>query len=82
MPPFLKAAGNPLRVVGPNAVGLERHGFDEDERRALKDAFRILYRSGLNVSQGVARIREKHPDVPHVAHLLDFIEASDRGIVR
>jgi UDP-N-acetylglucosamine acyltransferase len=82
MPPYLKAAGNPLRVVGTNAVGLERHRFSADARRILKEAFRILYRSDLNVSQAVSRIREEFPESAEVAHLLEFIAASDRGIVR
>jgi len=82
MPPYMKAAGNPLRVVGPNAVGLERHHFTAEARRILKEAFRILYRSDLNVSQAVTRIREEFLDSPEIAHLLEFIAASDRGIVR
>jgi UDP-N-acetylglucosamine acyltransferase len=82
MPPYFKAAGNPLRVVGPNSVGLERHGFDGETRRALKEAYRLLYRADLNVSQAVARLRERFPDSPTVRHLVEFIEGSDRGIVR
>jgi UDP-N-acetylglucosamine acyltransferase len=82
MPPYMKAAGNPLRVVGPNSVGLERHNFPAEARRALKEAFRILYRSDLNVSQAVTRIQEELGDSEEVAHLLEFIAASDRGIVR
>jgi UDP-N-acetylglucosamine acyltransferase len=82
MPPFLKAAGNPLRVVGPNSIGLERNGFSPESRRVIKDAFRTIYRSGLNVSQAVARLREEQPDSPEVACLLEFIERSRRGIVR
>ncbi len=82
MPPYLKAAGNPMRVVGPNSVGLARHGFDQETRRALKDAYRILYRSSLNVTQAVTRIRGQFPDSPHISHLLEFIGHSARGIVR
>jgi UDP-N-acetylglucosamine acyltransferase len=82
MPPYLKAAGNPLRVVGPNSVGLERNGFSAEVRKALKFAFRILYRSRLNVTQAVERIRAEHAGVEEVEHLLDFIDASKRGIVR
>lgn len=82
LPPFLKAAGNPVRVVGLNTVGLERNGIPAESRRALKDAFRVLYRSSLNVSQAVQRIRAAHPACPEVDHLLRFIEQSNRGIVR
>jgi len=82
MPPYFKAAGNPLRVVGPNTVGLERNGFDPAVRKALKFAFRILYRSSLNVSQAVVKLREQYEGTPEVDHLLAFIADSDRGIVR
>jgi UDP-N-acetylglucosamine acyltransferase len=82
MPPFMKAAGNPLRVVGPNSIGLERHGFSPETRRVLKEAYRIVYRSGLNVSQAVARIRAELNATAEIEHLLAFIERSRRGIVR
>ena len=79
---FFKAAGNPLRVVGLNTVGLERNGVSVEARRALKEAYRHLYRSKLNVSQAVERIRSEHGECEEIQHLLRFIEASDRGIVR
>jgi UDP-N-acetylglucosamine acyltransferase len=82
MPPFFKAAGNPLRVVGPNTVGLERNGFSPESRKALKDAYRTLYRSSLNVTQAVRQIREENAGCPEVEHLLAFVEVSSRGIVR
>lgn len=82
MPPYMKSAGNPLRVVGPNSIGLERNGFDREARRTVKEAYRTLYRSGLNVTQACARLREEYPDSPEVARLLEFIARSHRGIVR
>jgi UDP-N-acetylglucosamine acyltransferase len=82
MPPYMKSAGNPLRVVGLNTVGLERNGFPEDVRRALKAAYRLLYRSKRNVTQAVEQIRLEHAGVPEVEHLLEFIRGSHRGIVR
>jgi UDP-N-acetylglucosamine acyltransferase len=82
MPPFQKAAGNPLRVVGPNVIGLERHGFPPASRQLVKEAFRLLYRSGLNVSQAVARIQAELPSTPEIRQLLEFVARSRRGIVR
>lgn len=82
IPPYMKAAGNPLRIVGLNSLGLERHHFSAETSRELKEAFRILYRAGLNVTQASERLREEYPDSPEIAHLLEFIAASDRGIVR
>lgn len=82
IPPYMKAAGNPLRIVGLNSLGLERHSFPASVCRELKEAFRTLYRDGLNVSQAAEQLREKFPESPEIRHLLEFIAASDRGIVR
>jgi UDP-N-acetylglucosamine acyltransferase len=82
MPPFFKAAGNPLRVVGPNVVGLDRNGFSIEVRRVVKEAFRLLYRSDLNVTQAIERIRQDLPPIPEIRRLLEFIKRSRRGITR
>ncbi|GIX46421.1 MAG: acyl-[acyl-carrier-protein]--UDP-N-acetylglucosamine O-acyltransferase [Candidatus Tectimicrobiota bacterium] len=80
VPPYMLVAGNPAAVYGLNVVGLRRAGFDANLRRELKAAYRLLYRSGLNVSQALATIkRQPHLSAP-VAHLVDFIERSKRGI--
>jgi UDP-N-acetylglucosamine acyltransferase len=79
--PFVKVAGNPLVLAGINSVGLERHGFDEERRTMLKRVYRVLFRSGLNTTQAIARIRaEFDPHDEDVATMLRFVEASDRGI--
>jgi UDP-N-acetylglucosamine acyltransferase len=79
--PFVKAAGNPLELAGINAVGLERHGFDEDRRAQLKRAYRILFRTGLNVTQAVAALRrEFDPSDEDIQTLVRFVESSERGI--
>jgi UDP-N-acetylglucosamine acyltransferase len=79
--PFVKAAGNPLELAGINSVGLERRGFDEERRAVLKRAYRTLFRSGLNVTQAVERLRtefDAHDE--DVRTLVRFVEASERGI--
>jgi len=80
VPPFARCGGYPLRVVGLNTVGLERHGFDEDRRAVLKRAYRILFRSGLNVGQAVERLRAEFGADDDVRTLIDFITTSERGI--
>ncbi len=80
VPPFMRAAGNPLRIAGLNQVGLERHGYDEDRRLLLKRAYRILFRSGLNVAQALARLRAEFGADDDVRTLVEFIETSERGI--
>ncbi len=80
IPPYLLAAGNPLRVAGINQVGLERSGFSAETREVLRKAYKFLYRSDKNVSQALESIRAELPDLPEVRRLVEFIEASDRGI--
>jgi UDP-N-acetylglucosamine acyltransferase len=78
--PFFITDGNPPRVRGVNSVGLRRSGFDEDERRALKDAYRILFRSALPLQNALQTLDELEDE--HVAHLVNFIRGSKRGFVR
>lgn len=80
VPPFLLAAGSPATVHGLNTVGLRRAGFSSDTRRELKIAYRALYRSGLNVSQALDTIQCQLTLSAPVAHLIRFIEHSQRGI--
>jgi UDP-N-acetylglucosamine acyltransferase len=82
VPPFFIADGNPAIIRGINQVGLERAGFSAETLRALKEAYRILYRSNLNVKQAVENIRHELPDIAEVTELCDFIEGSHRGIIR
>jgi len=78
--PYIKAAGNPLRVSGLNTIGLRRAGFDPETMKALREAYRLIYRSNLNVSQAVERIKSEVPPIPEIQHLVKFIETSERGI--
>jgi UDP-N-acetylglucosamine acyltransferase len=80
VPPYLLAAGNPLRVVGINTVGLKRREFSPETLTLLRRAFKILYRSGRNVSQGLEAVRGELPDIPEIRRLCQFVESSERGI--
>ncbi len=80
VPPYCRVAGNPPSLYGLNSVGLERRGFSDEVRKALKQAYRILFQSKLNVGQGVTRAEAEVPAIPEVRHLLEFIKASERGI--
>lgn len=86
IPPYLIGAGDPFRPVGINSEGLGRRGYDPDVIAALKEAYRMLYRRKLTVAQATDEIRQLQSDRTH-AHdalqaMLDFIDGSDRGIVR
>lgn len=80
VPPYLKAVGNPVKLYGLNSVGLQRRGFADETVRELKRAYRLLFRSELNVSQALERARAELQPLPEVTHFLDFIERSDRGV--
>jgi UDP-N-acetylglucosamine acyltransferase len=82
VPPFMIADGNPARVRGINKVGLERHSHGPESLRALKEAYRLLYRSNLNVAQAIEQMREELPDSPEIEHVITFVSASARGIIK
>ncbi len=78
--PYSMAAGYPLKIAGLNRIGLERRGFTKQQLEPLHKAFRLLFRSKLNTTQAVQRIREDVEETAEVRHLLEFIESSERGI--
>jgi UDP-N-acetylglucosamine acyltransferase len=79
IPPYVAAAGI-NKVVGLNVVGLRRAGFTTEDRAEIKAAFRLLYESGLNVSQALAQAREKTWREPAQA-FFDFVaDTKQRGI--
>ena len=82
VPPFIKVAGNPIEVAGINSIGLKRNGFTDEDLINLKTAYRLLYRSGLNVTQALERIATDCELSTHIEELMAFIRRSDRGIVR
>jgi UDP-N-acetylglucosamine acyltransferase len=80
IPPFVKAAGNPIRLYGLNGVGLQRRGFSEDVIAEIKKAYRLLFRSELNVSQAVEQATRDLKPFPEVKELIAFVESSGRGV--
>ena len=81
VPPFVKAVGNPVKLYGLNSVGLQRSGFADATIAELKKAYRLLFRSDLNLGQALERARgELNVDVPEVHAMLAFVEASERGV--
>jgi UDP-N-acetylglucosamine acyltransferase len=81
VPPFVKAAGNPLELAGINSVGLERHGFDAERRAMIKRAYRVLFRSQLNLTQALATLRREFDcSDEDLQTLIRFVEESERGV--
>jgi UDP-N-acetylglucosamine acyltransferase len=81
VPPYILAANEPLRYAGLNSVGLKRRGFSASTITAIKHAYKLIYLSDLNISQGISRIREEMELIPEIQHIIDFIESSERGII-
>ena len=78
--PFTIVDGNPARARGINIVGLQRNGRTDAQIRALRQAYKTLYRSKLNIGQALEKLREE-PECAEVEHLISFVATSQRGIV-
>ncbi|PYM05471.1 MAG: acyl-[acyl-carrier-protein]--UDP-N-acetylglucosamine O-acyltransferase [Candidatus Rokuibacteriota bacterium] len=80
VPPYTIVDGAPATARGINVLGLRRSGVGAEDRQLLRVAFRMLYRSGLAPRGALDRIRDELPATPHIVRLVQFIEASKRGI--
>lgn len=82
IPPFMIADGQEIAVRGFNKIGMERRGISEEARRAVKEAYRILYRQKLSVSEALAKIEAELEPLGEIKYLVNFIRSSEVGIVR
>lgn len=80
VPPYLIVDGVPATARGVNVIGLRRAGIAADERRALQEGYRILYRSGLAPRTAAARLQRELGGSPAIARLVEFVTTSKRGI--
>jgi UDP-N-acetylglucosamine acyltransferase len=81
VPPYTTAAGDPLKPVDINRIGLARRGFSEESISHLKKAYRILFRSHKDMKSALAELEALGDLGPEVAHLRDFILSSERGVI-
>jgi len=81
IPPYVMAGGWPVTFERLNIIGLRRRGFSKETIDTLNEAYRILYFSKLNVSQGVEKIKATMTMTPELQNILDFIAKSKRGII-
>ena len=79
VPPFTTVDGRPAKVYGLNVIGLRRNGSSAERRAELKRAYRLLYRSNLNITQAMERIEQEIPASDHLQYLLDFIRSMRDG---
>ena len=82
VPPFMIADGNPAEVRGVNQVGLERRNFPADRVKLIKEAFRLIYRSKYNTAQSLEAVRKELPQSEEIREIVEFIEKTQRGIIR
>jgi UDP-N-acetylglucosamine acyltransferase len=80
VPPFMLVDGNPAETRTINKVGLERNQVSEEVQNALRQAYKILFREGLTISNALTRIEADLPQLPEVRHLVHFARTSSRGI--
>jgi UDP-N-acetylglucosamine acyltransferase len=82
VPPFMIADGNPAKVRGVNIVGMERSGFAPETIKTIKEAFRLIYRSKYNTRQALEAIQQELPASAEITQIIEFIQQSERGIIR
>lgn len=80
--PFMLVEGNPAETRMINKIGLERNGISPEAQSALKQAHRILFRDALATANALARIEQELPPLPEIQYLVQFVRASERGIIK
>lgn len=82
VPPFVRAAREPLSYAGINAVGLRRRNFSEDDIKLVENIYRILFVQNNNISKGIQSLNEELPESALKTQVIDFIKSSEKGIIR
>jgi UDP-N-acetylglucosamine acyltransferase len=82
VPPFMKAAREPLSYAGVNSVGLRRRGFTNQQISEIQDIYRYLYLKGFNNSDAVDRIELDLPASIERDEIVNFVKNSDRGVIK
>lgn len=82
VPPFTKAAREPLSFMGVNSVGLKRRGYDNATINLIQDVYRILYTKGYSTRNALDIIEKEIPSNPSKDEIIDFIRTSEKGIMR
>lgn len=82
VPPYVKAARNPLSYVGINSIGLRRRGFTSEKITELQSIYRVLFQKNKNVSQALAIIEAEFEATPERDQIIQFIQSSPRGVMK
>jgi len=81
VPPYILATGEPLQYAGINSVGLRRRNFNQKTRNSIKSAYKLIYKSNLNLKQSVQSIKSNMDLSDEIKNIIKFIEKSDRGLI-
>jgi UDP-N-acetylglucosamine acyltransferase len=82
LPPFVVLDCNPSTIRGVNTIGMRRQKIGQEARSAVKNAYRKLYRTGLNFSQAIEQIEKEGKPCSEVQEIIDFIRSSKRGVLK
>jgi len=82
VPPYVKAAREPLSYSGVNSIGLRRRGYTDEQVNTIRSIYRILFVSDFNITQGKKVIEDTFPDSEEKRTILNFINGADRGLMR
>nr|WP_247682434.1 acyl-ACP--UDP-N-acetylglucosamine O-acyltransferase [Pseudoalteromonas sp. MMG013] len=82
VPPFVTTTGTPAKPAAINTEGMKRRGFDSDEVMAVRRAYKAFYRKGYTLEEAVLSLEEDAKQFPAVQQMIDFLDTSDRGIIR
>src|SRR5690554_8074721 len=82
VPPYIKAAREPISYAGINSVGLRRRGFDSEKIREIQNIYRILYQKNYNNSQAIELIETEMEATPERDEIIQFVRNSSRGIMK
>ena len=82
IPPYIIAGRDPIAYCGINIVGLRRHGFSNELIENIHNVYRIIYQSGLNVSEALEKVKKEIPSSPEIEYIIEFVQNSKRGIIR
>ena len=81
VPPYILATGEPLQYAGINSVGLRRRNFSQETRNIIKLAYKLIYKSNLNLKQALDSIKSKIELSEEIKNIIKFVENSDRGLI-
>jgi UDP-N-acetylglucosamine acyltransferase len=82
VPPYVKAAREPLSYTGVNRIGLKRRGFSDETISTIEQIYRLLYVQNNNVSTGLEQVEKEVEAIPERERIIEFIRCSEHGIMR